>query len=134
MPFRQAASNGGDQTNTMMLRRRPLNTNTPLFWSPPWHLRQLEIKMAESRLCSFVRLHVVHYLSGTGRSPVQMRCWSMPDRRGISIPYAQHASGFLKTPQLWTKCAFFLFSFVPSANQTFIVARRGKTCRHVSTV
>jgi hypothetical protein len=101
--------NEKDNLNVIRLPVIALNMNTnPLcwFWFPKWRRQyRLGIKITASRLRSSVLLHVVRYLPGTERSPVLMRSWSMPDRQGLYTRYARPASGFLKTPRLWTKYA-----------------------------
>jgi len=99
--------NEEDNLNMMRLPLIALNMNERalLVSVSQWRQYRLGIKITASRLPSSVRLHVVRYLPGTERSPVLMRSWSMPDRQGLYTRYAQHASGFLKTPRLWIKYA-----------------------------
>ena len=102
-----------------------MNTNA-LCWFlvSQWRQHRLGIKITASRLRSSVRLHVVRYLPGTERSPVLMRSWSMPDRQGLYTRYAQHASGFLKTPRLWTKYVIRSFAVIHTQlNQNLVPVR-----------
>jgi hypothetical protein len=106
------------------------------FTNRPW--RQQRPELMASRLLSSVRPHAVHYLPGIDRSRVLMHFWSMPDRQETCIHCAQHASEFSRTLRLWTKYTIhFFFCSCPHRTQSespHIVARRGETCCHVSSL
>jgi hypothetical protein len=105
------------------------------FTNRPW--RQQRPELMASRLLSSVRPHAVHYLPGIDRSRVLMHSWSMPDRQETCIHYAQHASEFSRTLRLWTKYTIHFFLQLSTPNSIRIpriVARRGETCCHVSSL
>jgi hypothetical protein len=138
MPFRQAALNVKHTLRNMKFRgsclRLKMDANTRFF---PWRQRRLGIKMAGSRLlCSSVRPHAVRYLPGTEPSRVLRHSWNMPDRQGLNIHYAQHASGFSKTPRLSTKYAILFSTHMGSIRilDYTLAARRGEACRRMSAL
>jgi hypothetical protein len=101
-----------------------------------WRPYRLEIQLTENRLFSLVRLCAVRSLPGTGRSRVLMHFWTMPVKPSLYIHCARFVSGFLKTLLLWTKYAtisrYCLHSI--QSGLVFLVARRGETCRRMSTL
>ena len=115
-------------------------TPTKIFWcdssSFRWRPYRLEIQQTENRPCSSVRLCAVHSLPGTGRSQVPMHFWNMPVKPRLFTHYAQCVSGFLKILQLWTKYVTIsrCLSHSIQSGLMFFVARRGETCRRMSTL
>jgi hypothetical protein len=65
-----------------------------------------------------------------------MHFWSMPVKPRLFIHCAQCVSGFLKTLLLWTKYAAIspYCSHSIQSGLVFFVARRGETCRRMSTL
>ena len=100
------------------------------------HPCRLEIQLAENQLCSLVRLRTVRSLSGAGRSQVLMHFWSMPVKPRLSTHYVQCVLGFLRMSALWTKYATVsrYRSHSIQSGLIFFVARRGETCRRMSTL